>query len=305
VTPPALRRLGAAPAVLFAFLLLAAASGALRPWATSFRPPAEAPIFDIPAFPSEVTRPLSFGFRSVLADVMFLQAVQIVGDRAFSTSTAAGEAGDRRLARLLDYATELDPGFGGAYRFAGYAMPRHTSEGAMVNVLPAEQILQRGVRHRPDDWRISFALGFIQAFYLDELAQAAQNLALSARTKGAPAYLGLLSTRIAAEGGDLAFAERMARTMLEEASEESTRAEWETRLLDIRMERDLRALESAVKRFRARTGRVPASLHELVRAGDLPGLPHEPRGGRYELLPGGAVRSTAGTRLRLREKEKR
>jgi hypothetical protein len=87
--------------------------------------------------------------------------------------------------------------------------------------------------------------------------------------------------------------------MLEQANEESTQKEWKARLTDIQMERDLRAIEAAVRRYRGRTGALPPSLEALVAAGDLPAIPREPHGGQYRIAPNGTVWSTAGSRLRI------
>lgn len=284
-----------------ALAILVAAIGVLRPWAqrrAAVSP--EAPQFDIPAVPSEVLRPFCFGLRSFAADIMFMEAIQVYGGIKKSRTAQEGARDDRALDRLLTYATDLDAKFAGAYRFAGNVMPRTTTDNKVTNVLQAESILKKGVRERPDDWRIPFALGFLQSYYLGHFADAARNLALAAQAEGAPAYLGLLATRAAADAGELDFAEKMARVMASEANEESTRADWQQRLLDLAMERDLRAIEAAIAQYKQRTGAPPRHLDELVASGDLRRLPREPHGGRYELDPSGEPRSTAAKRLRIR-----
>ena len=87
--------------------------------------------------------------------------------------------------------------------------------------------------------------------------------------------------------------------MAEQASEESSQREWEERLLDLRMERQLREIEAAAARYAARTGDQAPSLAALVKTGDLSEFPREPHGGHY-LLQGGEARSTAKERLRIR-----
>ena len=52
-------------------------------------------------------------------------------------------------------------------------MPRQTFDGHFANVIPAERILERGARERPDDWQIAFVLGYLQAFDLGEPERAA------------------------------------------------------------------------------------------------------------------------------------
>jgi hypothetical protein len=267
--------------------------------AAALRPPVIETQLDIPPIPSDVLGPFAFGFRSAVADIMFLEAIQVLGSHRGFQTLEAGTPYDRQLARLLQYATELDPKFAGAYRFAGTAMPRTTLDGRTANVVPAVQILERGVRERPDDWRIAFALGYLQAFELGELQKAAGNLARAARLPGSPRYLGLLATRLEVEGGELDAAETMAQTMVAEASEEQTRKDWEARLLDIQMERGIRRIEAAARAFEQRTGRKPQSVRELVRGGELSAVPEEPHGKDY-VIENGEVRSTAGPRPRLR-----
>jgi hypothetical protein len=285
------------PAVAFAACAVAAFVS--RSTATAFKAVRAETQFDVPPFPAEISRPFSFGLRSVVADLAFLGALQNYGGQKSSRTAAAGEADDRALNRLITYATDLDPKFAGAYRFAGNAMPRHTTDGKATNILQAEILLRKGVAERSDDWRIPFLLGFIQSFYLGDFREAGRNLALASRTPGAPAYLGLLATRLAANAGDVDFAEDMARTMIDQSTEESTKAEWEKRLADLRMERHLRAVEAAVKRYVQREGKPPPTVAELVRSGDLPSMPREPHGGNYVLGPNGEARSTAAQRLRI------
>jgi hypothetical protein len=292
-----LRRNGVVALALLAALVALAV--ALRPRASALHPPAPETQLDIPAIPSDVLGPFSFGFRSAVADVMFLEAIQVLGSNHGFMTLEGGAPYDRQLARLLQYATELDPKFGGAYRFAGSAMPRSTLDGHTANVVPAVQILERGVRERPDDWRIAFALGYLQAFELGEVQKAAGNLARAARLPGSPRYLGLLATRLEVEGGELDSAETMARTMVAEASEDQTREDWKARLLDIQMERGIRRIEAAARAFEQRTGRKPQSVQDLVRDGDLSAVPEEPHGKEY-VIENGEVRSTAGPRPRLR-----
>ena len=284
---------------LAALMLCAAAVALARQAAQTLRPPRPELEFDIPPFPVEVAKPLSFGLSSLVADLTFIEAIQVHGGRKTSVPLAAARGEDRLLERLLDYSVDLDPRFAGAYRFAATALPRHTTDGYAVGVIAAERILRKGVRERPDDWHIAFELGFIESFYLGKMRDAAEAMAQAARTPGAPPYIGLLATRLAADSGDVEMGEQMAEVMAAQANEESTREEWRQRILDLRMERHLRAIEAAAARFQARTGRPAQGLDELVSAKEIAALPEEPHGGHY-VLSGGQAHSTAAPRLRVR-----
>jgi hypothetical protein len=256
--------------------------------------------FSPPPFPPEIARPFSFGMRSFAADLSFLEAVQVNGSRKGSVTAASGSKEDRAMTRLLDYTTELDPQFCGAYRFAGSAAPRHTSDGKATNVLATEMLLRRGASACPDDWRISFLLGFVESFYLGKMDDAAAAMARAARNPAAPKFVGFLATRLAADSGAVDLGEKLAAAMEAQATEDAARSAWHERLLDLRMERELREIEAAAARYKQRTGREPPSIEALVAAKDLQRVPSEPHGGHYLLEPSGEAASSAAPRLRVR-----
>jgi hypothetical protein len=292
---PAIR--GAAVTVILA--AGAAASALLRISSQRLAPEPVETLYDVPPIPGDVARPLSFGFGSLLADFTFLEAIQVLAPRHGDWSAEQYAGPDRRLNRLLDYSVEVDPKFAGAYRFAGAALPHETNDGKALGVLPAISILERGARQRPDVWLIPFMLGFLESYYLRDYAEAGKYLSMAAQDPGAPPYLGLLATRVSAQGGELITALALAQTMLAQANEEETRRDWQARVEALEMERDLRAIEAASARFKAERGRAPSSVGELLAAGLLPREPVEPHGGRYLINPDGTARSTAAQRLRV------
>jgi hypothetical protein len=282
-----------------ALLVLIAAAAALRISSQRVAPPPVDFLIDVPALPGEVARPLAFGFRTLLADFTFLESIQVLPQRKGGLTAAQSTTIDRRIQRLLEYTVELDPKFAGAYTFAAAALPHETADGKAMGVLAAIQLLERGLRERPDDWHMGFLLGFLQSYYLRDYAGGGRSIAVAARQEGAPRYLGLLATRLSAEGGELKTATLLAEAMLAQANEEETRREWRERVEALHMERDLREIEAAVARARAATGAMPTSVLALVRGRFLEREPVEPHGGKYVIGPDGTVRSTAAQRLRV------
>jgi hypothetical protein len=277
-----------------------ASAVALRQAAENLAPPPVETLYDVPPIPGDVARPLAFGFRSLLADFTFLEAIQVLAPRTANWPWQKYAGVDRRLHRLLDYSVEVDPKFAGAYRFAGAALPHETRDGKALGVLAAVSILERGARERPDVWNIPFLLGFLETYYLRDYVAAGKNLTIAAKDPGAPSYLGLLATRVTAQGGEVTTALAMAQTMLAEANEEETRREWQGRVEALEVERDLRAIEAANARFQAERGRFASSVTELLAAGFLSREPVEPHGGRYLIDADGRARSTnGGERLRI------
>lgn len=286
--------------VAFAGCVALGAAALARSGAEQERPPDPRAEIALPEIPAEVARSFTFGFAPLAADYTFVQAIQLHGSRPKSSLYAAGTASDRLMARLLNYSVDMDPKFDGAYRFAGTALPRHTVDGKAAGVIAAEALLQRGMRERPDDWRIPFQLGFLESFYLNHMDAAARAMSVAARTPGAPRYIGFLATRLAADAGAVDMGEQLAAAMEAQTTEEGAREEWKERRLDLRMERELREIEAAAARFKARTSAWPQTIAELVRAGDLPRVPPEPHGGHYFLTSEGEARSSAVPRLRVR-----
>ena len=281
-----------------AFALTAAAAGLLRASAEKIAPQAPDSELDIPPIPGDVARALTFGFRSLLADFTLLEAIQLLPQRKGNMVPEEAAPLDRRMFRLLEYSVEVDPKFAGAYRFAAAALPHETGTGKVYGVLGAVQILEKGLRERPDDWHMGFLLGFLQSYYLWDFPAAARSMAVASRQKGAPSWVGLLATRLGAQGGELETAISLAEAMLNQATEEETRKDWQDRVDALHMERDLRAIEEAARRYREAKGAFPRSVHALVGEGFLPALPREPHGGRYLIEPDGSARSTAAERLR-------
>jgi hypothetical protein len=286
-------------AAALGFALAIAAAGALRAAAEARAPAPFDADLDIPPIPGNIARALTFGFPSLLADLTLLEAIQILPQRHGDMPPEVAGPMDRRLFRLLEYAVEVDPKFAGGYRFAAAALPHETEDGKVYGALDAVQILERGLRERPDDWRMGFLLGFMQSYYLRDFPGAARSLAISAQQKGAPAYVPLLATRLAAQGGELLLATSLAEAMLSQANEEETRKQWQDRVDALHIERDLRAIDAAAQRYRELQGTPARSVHALVVAGLLPPTLRDPRGGHYVLEADGTARSTSAERLRV------
>jgi len=273
--------------------------------ARSRRPSALDAALAAPALPAGVARTLSLGFASAVADVAYLQAIQVFGTRtAPRGDDRARDDETRRRAhavfRLLDYVTDLDPAFRYAYVFGAVAVPSPLVSGGAAGAEEAAALLEKGVREVPDDWRLPFHLGFIHAEYRGDFAAAASAMAEAGRRPGRPSFVPPLATRLAAAGGSIETAVALARAMVGQAPDDEQRGEYMERLRLLELERGCLQVEIAAAIFREAHGRLPARAGELVAEGLLDSEPPEPHGGRIELDPAtGAARSTAAERLRL------
>lgn len=260
-------------------------------------------LLDAPLIPADIESVLSLGFRSLLSDVSYLEAVQLFGDKHYmKVRLQTKQRHALAVYRLLDEATLLDPAFNYAYVFGANTIPVPTYEGNALNVDETITLLRRGVANGGHDWRIPFYLSFFLSSYVGDLKGSAEAMAEAARRPGRPAYVPLLATRLAAEGGAIEAGIQIAKAMAANTDSSDMRRQYVERVNLLTMERDLRSLESAIQRYKDASGHLPASLGDLVTAKILPSIPPEPHGGTYVLeLPAGTVRSSAAERLRLPE----
>jgi hypothetical protein len=231
----------------------------------------------------------ALGFRNFLADLQWLEAVQVAGSSRMSS------ADYDRLDVLVRTVNNFDPKFVVPYLLGGLVLgdsPRHVPE--------ALKTLERGSRNFPDDWRFPFYIGYTQYFSLGNPVDGGKGIEAAARIPGSPPYLPFLAARMFSEGRKpetaLAFLEEIMKQETDPARREVIRR----RLPEVVMERDIQDLERAVDAYRLRFGSLPGDLSDLVPAGFVRRLPAEPHGGRYLLGPDGSVRSDRKTqRLRV------
>ena len=235
----------------------------------------------------------AFGFRNVLADVVWLQAVQVAGTRKLTLMEYD------RLYVLLNVEADLDPKFEMPYLLGGLVLgesPQHGRE--------ALRVFQRGKVTNPADWRFPFYIGFTHYFSLGDAVAAGEAMAEAAKLPGGPAYLPGLASRMLSEARAPEAALRLLEPIVLQESDPARRAVLERRFREVTVERDLQTLERGVELYRENTGTVPADLSALVREGILTTIPSEPNGGRYVIDPGGKVRSDrVSQRLRVFQKK--
>jgi len=231
----------------------------------------------------------SFGFRNVLSDVVWLEAVQVVGNPKMTP-----EEYDR-LFDLLNVASDFDPKFEIPYLLGGLILGE-----SLPHAGKALQVLEGGKRQHPADWRFPFYMGFTHYFSLGDAVAGGGAMAEAARLPGSPAYLTGLASRMLSEAREPEAAMALLEPIVRQESDPARQAVLERRIREVAVERDLQALERAVERYREKTGTAPTVLSDLVREGILAAVPVEPNGGKYLLLQGGKVRSDrVSQRLRV------
>ena len=159
----------------------------------------------------EILKVVSLGYREVTADLIWIKAVQYVGERTEWLPD------DLTFYNLLDRVTTLDPLYQIVYHAGGICLSRNGKQYNLSN-----QILLKGIRQMGDHlkdnrfgWWIPFLVGFNYFFYLDDFHLGSEYLAMASKLPGSPLYLPGLSATLASKAGNpeagLEFLERLAR----------------------------------------------------------------------------------------------
>ena len=244
-------RIAAIPIRAFLVFVLIAATGIVHAKLPGERSEREDELW-IPD--PQVARITATGFRNVVADYYWIQALQVVGASLEDPSLHGPMLGE-----IVDVVTTLDPWVDHPYRFAAIWMTD-----SLESVRTADALLDRGIAHHPDDWRNHFYQGVNRLLYLDEEQRAADALERAIALPGAPRYLPRLVARLRAGGAGLDAAAALLSELIAQTDDPYERVEYEKGLDEIETERRARFLDDAREEFRRRHGRDITRVEELT-----------------------------------------
>ncbi|MGA2457141.1 MAG: hypothetical protein ABSF85_06210 [Terriglobales bacterium] len=232
---------------------------------------------------STALRRMSLGYTGLLADIYWTRAVQYFGERHHN-----GSSDFRLLAPLLEVTTELDPKLLPAYQFGANFLAPKPPNGAG---LPGSALFltKYGIEHNPDQWRLYYNLGFLYYTEFKDYAKAADAFAQGAKLPVTSEYMPILAARMAQHAGEFDTARMLWRTTYESTKDAQIRENAVLHLLALQADEDVTRLEQAVEKYREQTGRLPASMGDLERAGFIHGAPADPKGRPYRLTPDGRI----------------
>ncbi len=232
--------------------------------------------------PSALKR-MSLGYTGLLADIYWTRAVQYFG------SHHARRAEEYNLLYpLLDITTRLDPKLTAAYRFGAVFLAEPPPQGA-GQPAKAVELVKRGIQQNPNDWHFYYDLGFLQAWELHDYLSASRTFAQGAQLPNSNPALKVLAAAYASRGGDLETSRLLWSSLYETATNEEIRRNAFQHLQSMKADDDITQLEKLTDQYRSQTGHYPSSFSDLIAAGMLRGVPLDPAGKPYKLLPDGKI----------------
>ena len=130
-------------------------------------------------YPSGVAvRQAALGYETAAADVAWLRGIQYYGEHRLS---------DQRydmIGHVMDIVTDLDPAFTQPYVFGAFVMAQELKEPER-----GLELLTRGLRANPTDWKLCFEVGFLHYVCRHDYASAARYFTWASRMPGAEDYV--------------------------------------------------------------------------------------------------------------------
>ena len=228
-------------------------------------------------------RRMSLGYTGLLADIYWTRAVQYFGSRFHDNAQDFS-----LLAPLLEITTQLDPQLIPAYQLgANFLAPKPPNGAGRPD--KALALMEYGVQHNPDQWRLYYNLGFLYYTEFKDYAGAASAFAQGGKLTVTSPYMPILAARMAQHAGEYDTARMLWFTTYQNTKQPDIRQNAIEHLQAVRVDEDVTNLEALVERYRQRSGKPPASMHDLERAGFIHGTPVDPTGRPYKLMPDGRI----------------
>jgi hypothetical protein len=226
---------------------------------------------------------LSLGYSGLLADIYWTRAVQYFGAHHLEHA----ERYDL-LAPLLDITTDLDPHLIVAYENGSIFLSQKRPDGA-GQPDKAVALIEKGIRANPTYWRLYFTLGFVHYMDRHDPEAAEQAFQRGSEVPGALPWMKVMAARMAEHSKDIITAMALWQTIAQNTSDKTVRETATEHLVSLQADHDINELEQRAKTYRERTGALPQSWGDLVRAGLLSGIPLTPLGDPYTLRADGTV----------------
>lgn len=188
------------------------------------------------------------------AEMLYIKTTVFLGGRK------PGQDPQSYVENLADHFSviaTLHPGFIDTYFMCESSLSSHGSD----FVKKTNDVLEKGIAEKPDNWILPFFKAFNLFHYLDESAEAAQILYKTTQIPGAPVWLGHLASMLSAKGGNIYAGLIWLKAMLAAEKDEMMQERYKKEILIF--ENAVRVLQ-AVQEYSALYHHPPKELNDLV-----------------------------------------
>lgn len=212
--------------------------------------------------PANVLKKASIGLNNLMADILWIQTIQYYGG-----GDPSGKY--RKLPKMLDTLTDLDPKFAAPYGFGLLVMP---GEGFTKE---AVALGEKGMKNKAlkDNWEIPYYLGLTEHFNLKNHTKAAEYLKIAADRPGAPEITKLMSGIYFAQANDRTTAYNLYVVVYKTSKNKYVKERAKTYLDHMQL---IFALEKAATIYKEKIGSFPQNLQDLVIQKIIPEIPIDP-----------------------------
>jgi hypothetical protein len=220
---------------------------------------------------------LSLEYAPLVADIYWTRVVQYFGNKH------AGKQVDLRLLwPLLDLTTTLDPQLMPAYHFGSMYLSDAPPRGAGRPDLAVE-LIERGIRANPDQWRLYYDLGFVYYFDAKDYPKASAAFYEGSKNPAALIWMKVMAAKIAAEGNSADTSMFLWQDVYNTTKDPAIKENAQTHLQLLRAQEDCKQIDALAGEYQKRFGRRATRISELVQAGLLQGAPTDALGYPYTL----------------------
>jgi hypothetical protein len=241
---------------------------------------------------SKLVKGLSLEYAPLVADIYWTRVVQYFGNKQ-----AENEADLRLLWPLLDVTSALDPQLMPVYHFGSTFLSSASPHGAGRPDLAVE-LLERGLKANPEEWRLYYDLGFVYYFDMRDYAKASAALYEGSKNPKAFIWMKAMAAKIATEGNSTETSNFLWQDVYNTTKDPLVKENALRHLQLLRTEEDFKQIDMAADEYQKRFGTRPRRMSELVQSGLLLGEPVDPLGYAYVFSQAGKAELNSNSPLR-------
>ncbi len=206
---------------------------------------------------------LSFGYKNLLADLLFIWSIQFYSSYYLSNRYDYIEF-------IFNTITDLTPEYEEPYIVGAWIMALEKRDYRM-----AIRLLEKGSRNNPDEYFFDYEAGYYAYQNLKDYTLAEDFFKRAAERPNAPALLHRSRAHMVYMQDNLAYAWNLWMKIYQKASTQLEKDAAFNHLYQIKYEMDRKFLEAKLEQYKQRYHRYPTELLALKRVGLIRSIPRD------------------------------